>query len=193
MSGRLSADNGGGNLEIATKEATFGLRRVFRETIDVSSLDGLAIWRASPQGYRVLADGISLATPYGGATASLELALDSDFGNPVIDLSADARLDDVSRAPIYLPKKFLPRYSTSWIVRCWQAVFPRLIFVSVVRCWNSPMTMAKVCFLSALILSVASWTMRRAGRISATHRVGSCSMASRCTAKRTSYPSPEQR
>ena len=109
FSGRVAADNGGGNLEINTRDARFGVSQLFRDVLDISVLEGLAIWRAGPQGYRVLADGIRLQTPDGDAKASLELSLDQDFANPVIDLNAEAMLEVVSAAPKYLPKKLPPK------------------------------------------------------------------------------------
>ena len=109
FSGRVAADNGGGNLEINTRDARFGVAQLFRDVLDVSRLEGLAIWRAGPEGYRVLADGIDLETPDGSANASLELSLDKDFGNPVVDISAEARLDVVAAAPRYLPKVLPPK------------------------------------------------------------------------------------
>jgi len=109
FSGRIAADNGGGNLEINTRDARFGVAQLFREVLDISLLEGLAIWRAGPQGYRVLADGIRLGTPDGSVSASLELSLDQDLANPVIDLNAEAKLDAVSAAPRYLPKKLPPK------------------------------------------------------------------------------------
>ena len=109
FSGRVAADNGGGNLEFSTRDGRFGVSQLFRDVLDISALDALAIWRAGPQGYRVLADGIRLQTPDGEVTASLELSVDQDFANPAIDLNAEARLDVVSAAPKYLPKMLPPK------------------------------------------------------------------------------------
>jgi len=69
FSGRVAADNGGGNLEISTRDARFGVVQLFRDVLDISVLEGLAIWRGGPQGYRRLADGIQLQTPDGAAKA----------------------------------------------------------------------------------------------------------------------------
>jgi len=114
FSGRVAADNGGGNLEISTRDARFGVAQLFRDVLDISVLEGLAIWRAGPQGYRLLADGIQLQTPHGEVQASLELSLDADFANPVIDLNAEATLDAIAAAPLYLPK-ILPPPVLEWL------------------------------------------------------------------------------
>jgi uncharacterized protein (TIGR02099 family) len=104
FSGQVSADEGGGNLKINSRDARFGVSALFNNVFDITELDGLAIWRSGPEGYRVLADGIRLTTPHGGLTTSLELTVDADGGNPVIDLSGAAHLDDVVLTAFYLPK-----------------------------------------------------------------------------------------
>ena len=71
FSGRVAADNGGSNLEINSRDARFGVAQIFRDVLDISVLVGLAIWRAGPQGYRVLADGIQLQTPIESGVAPI--------------------------------------------------------------------------------------------------------------------------
>jgi uncharacterized protein (TIGR02099 family) len=114
FSGRISADDGGGNLELNTRDARFGLDSLFRDVLDIAELDGLAIWRSSPEGHRLLADGITLKTSEGAASASLELSVDEDFANPVIDLTAQANLEDVAAVWRYLPR-VIPAPVLSWL------------------------------------------------------------------------------
>jgi len=121
-SGRVSANEGGGTLELNTRDALFGVGQLFRETVPIVGLDGIAIWRAGPQGHRILADKIRLETPDGSANASLELTFDSELKNPVVDLNGDATLDDVVMVPRYLPKK-IPAKVTEWLGRSLQAGF----------------------------------------------------------------------
>lgn len=114
LSGRVSADEGGGNLEINTRDARFGIDSLFRDELDIAELDALAIWRSNSEGHRLLADGITLRTPEGAAGASLELSVDRDFANPVIDLTADANFDDVSAVWRYLPR-VIPAPVLGWL------------------------------------------------------------------------------
>lgn len=114
FSGRVEADDGGGNLELRTRDGRFGFEKLFRDVLDISSLDGLAIWRSGPEGHRLLADGISLTTPEGGGNASLELSVDTDFANPEVDLTADAHFDDVAAVWRYLPR-VIPAKVLSWL------------------------------------------------------------------------------
>lgn len=103
ISGRLAADTSGGTLELASRNAAFRVADWFGETIIINRLDGLAVWRAGPDGYRVIMNNVSVETPDGQAEASLELFTDRSFGAPELDMLATASLPDIRTASRYLP------------------------------------------------------------------------------------------
>ena len=114
FSGTVSADEAGGKIELATRDANFGFRDLFRENIPVSALDGIAIWNASADGYRMLARDIEVVTQDGQGSASIELTLNSEFREPWIDLQATASLTDVFNAVRYLPNT-IPVKVLDWL------------------------------------------------------------------------------
>ena len=102
-SGSLTANESGGDIRIGARDVRFGLRRQFRDTIELTSIDGVAVWRTNQQGYRIIANELAIESEHGEARASLELSLDREFGSPEIDLNGSARMDDISEIPGYLP------------------------------------------------------------------------------------------
>lgn len=114
FSGAVAASEDGGRLDLATQDARLGLDGLFREVFELTRLEGLAVWRANPAGYRLLANDIQIATPDGSGTASLELQTDADFGAPEIDLTAQASMDDTNQAVKYLPRK-IPDPVVDWL------------------------------------------------------------------------------
>jgi uncharacterized protein (TIGR02099 family) len=114
FSGSVTADQTGGSLELDTRNARLGLASVFRKALPISHLNGVAVWRSSPDGYRVLANSLELETPHGQADASFELTTNLEFGEPWIDLRASASVNDISQADIYLPT-VLPAIVLDWL------------------------------------------------------------------------------
>ncbi len=114
FTGSVQADHDGGNLTIESRNARFGVARLFRNVLDINRLDGLAIWRVTPEGYRVFADGVQAETPHGSAEASFELNIDSAFKTPVLDLSGEAQVDDIAAGKVYLPN-VLPDKVMEWL------------------------------------------------------------------------------
>jgi uncharacterized protein (TIGR02099 family) len=107
-SGELEAGSDGGDLNLRTREARFGVDSLFRGALDITSLQGVAVWRRAAEGYRLLANDIELETPHGSATASMEILTDAKFSTPVVDINVTASMDDVTNVPFYLPKILSP-------------------------------------------------------------------------------------
>jgi uncharacterized protein (TIGR02099 family) len=112
--GSVNASEESGELILATIGASFGIDRVFRETLEIESLNATLDWRAVADGYRINSNKVEVQTPHGAAVASLSLSLDEDFGTPRIDISGDASLDDISEVPGYLPT-ILPSQVVDWL------------------------------------------------------------------------------
>ncbi|MDP6436139.1 MAG: YhdP family protein [Gammaproteobacteria bacterium] len=114
FTGSVQADQDGGNLKVESRKARFGVAKLFRHVLDIDSLDGLAIWRVTPDGYRVLADGVQVETPVGVGQASFELNIDPEFKTPLLDISGTGRIDDAAAGKVYLPN-VLPDKVTEWL------------------------------------------------------------------------------
>ena len=114
LSGRLSANDKGGTLDIDSRDARVELQKLFADTLTVESFQGRANWRAEPEGYRLLAENIQLVTPDGKGNAALELTVDAELANPVMDLRADVSLNTVNAVPRYLPK-VIPATVLEWL------------------------------------------------------------------------------
>lgn len=115
ISGHIKADEAGGTLELATQDARFGWPRLLRKPVLVSSLEGLALWRSGER-LHLIANDLYLQTPLGQASASLEIVSDRELNNPVIDLSAEASMEDATQVGLYLPSR-LPDKVLDWIDR----------------------------------------------------------------------------
>ncbi len=109
LTGSVAGDETGGSLELDSRNSSFRLDRLFRDTLEIERLDGLAIWRAGSDGYRVLANSIDVITPDGQGEASIELTTDTEFGEPVIDLRATVTMTDISNASRYFPATLPPK------------------------------------------------------------------------------------
>ena len=116
LSGSLRADERGGSARLATRDARLGLDAFFRDTLAVSSLEGLALWRAGAESVRLIVSDLYLETPDGGGTASFELITDLEFTNPIVDLTAEAGMADAREVLKYLPRK-VPDRVIAWLGR----------------------------------------------------------------------------
>lgn len=114
ITGGIQANNRVGDLRLATGNAGIVLPDVFRGPLEITKLEGILVWRAGSDGYRVIANSVELETPDGAATASMELTLDKDLKSPVIDASGRASLKDAGAVPAYLPS-VLPDDVLGWL------------------------------------------------------------------------------
>jgi len=114
FSGSVSATRDGGQLSLRAKQAEVFLGKLFRERWPLTSVNGLAVWRANADGYRLIANDLDIATPEGRGRASLELQTDLQFTSPVIDLTATASMDDTNQAIRYLPR-VIPDQVVDWL------------------------------------------------------------------------------
>jgi uncharacterized protein (TIGR02099 family) len=114
ISGSVQATQDAGNLTLKSEGARLGMFNLFRDVIDLQDFEGVAIWRATDEGYRVLANGLKAVTPHGGIQASFELEVDAELQEPHIDLNAQAHLDDIGAVRFYVPK-ILPPDVIDWL------------------------------------------------------------------------------
>ena len=114
ISGQVRATTDGGTLTLSTESGRLGWGVLFRRVIEVDALEGLAVWRAGRDGFRVIANDLYVRTPDGEGTASLELQSDNEFANPLVDLTARASMDNAVNIGTYLPNT-VPAEVLDWI------------------------------------------------------------------------------
>ncbi len=114
LTGEIKGDQTGGSVLLATQDARLGWGYLFRESLPVDSLEGVALWRTGDETFRLIVSDLNVQTPDGGGTASLELVSDTEWRNPMIDLTAEASMEDATQAVRYLPN-MLPLQVINWV------------------------------------------------------------------------------
>ena len=114
ISGEVKASEDGGRVNLLAEDARFGLGAVFRAPLEITRLEGLAVWRAGAEGYRLIANDLFLETAHGSGSATLELVSDLEFERPVVDLSAEASMHLGKEIYRYLPRK-IPDKVVAWL------------------------------------------------------------------------------
>lgn len=120
LSGEVKADTDGGTVILATSDALLGWDRILRAPLEVSTLEGLALWRNSGDSLRILANDLRVETPHGEGNASLELLTDLKFAEPRVDLTARASMADATNVVRYLPRK-VPDRVLAWLEKSLEA------------------------------------------------------------------------
>jgi|GEM_PF-618509 len=117
ISGELTADQGGGRLQIAGRSTEVEWPALFVAPIDVQSFSGLLVWRVSDDVIHVMSDNVQLKLPFLEASTRFELDWPRNGDSPRIDLTATGSASDIHRVVSILPlKKFGPRVP-GWLDR----------------------------------------------------------------------------
>jgi uncharacterized protein (TIGR02099 family) len=117
LTGTIAADGDGGRLQLDSRDARLYLGQWFRDTLQAQTLKGMLIWRAGPDGVRVLSDDISLNAPDIDISSRLELAFPASPGSPIIDLKANLSATQAREALRYLPLRRFPPKVVDWLER----------------------------------------------------------------------------
>ena len=109
LNGTLSSNDNEGYLNLRVDDQSLLFKPMFRGAIDVESLRGVVVWRARESGVTLIANGLSLVTPFGGTQASMELSLPFDAQQALmVDLQARANVSDVTALLPIMPKVIPP-------------------------------------------------------------------------------------
>ncbi|MGI9342605.1 MAG: hypothetical protein ACR2QV_07125, partial [Gammaproteobacteria bacterium] len=93
VSGTVVADEAGGRLQLDSEQAALTMPKLFAVPLAADALEGFLVWRATPDGVRVLSDNISVRIPIGEASSRFELTLPSNGESPFLDLTATAQVN----------------------------------------------------------------------------------------------------
>lgn len=117
ISGRVVADQAGGRLQIDSRGAAIDLPLIFKQPIDMESVEGFMVWRVTRDGIRILSDNIEVRTSIAQASSRFELSIPGNGESPYLDLTAYAESSDVKGALNYLPmRRFSPKLA-GWLER----------------------------------------------------------------------------
>jgi uncharacterized protein (TIGR02099 family) len=134
VTGRVTADQGGGILDLAGKPLTLRLPTLFRKPLQLTRAAGRIAWRLPPAGPEVIAEGLELATADAEGRGRVQVSFPRE-GSPLVDVVARFRADSAPVALDYLPLlKFRPA-AVDWLDR---AIVAGSVPSAVLR-WQGPL------------------------------------------------------
>jgi uncharacterized protein (TIGR02099 family) len=136
LTGQLRADSRAGRLELASTEAALDWPLLFRQTLALSELRGIVVWRAGQDAVRVVSDDLLVATRDASLRSNLELTLPMDAGSPTLDLRTTVSDFEVAAATRYLPANKMPPTVVAWLdsaLRGGRATSAEITFVGPLR------------------------------------------------------------
>ncbi|NEV62745.1 YhdP family protein [Thiorhodococcus minor] len=116
LDARVTADDGGGEIQLGARQMTLDLNPVFTLPIPLSRLDGQLLWHQDPAaGWHLEARDILVENRDLHGSARLSLDLPSDGASPFLDLRANFRDADASQTRRYLPAGILVPELVDWL------------------------------------------------------------------------------
>ncbi|MGI9343307.1 MAG: YhdP family protein, partial [Gammaproteobacteria bacterium] len=117
VTGTVVADEAGGRLQLDSEQAALTMPKLFEVPLAADALEGFLVWRATPDGVRVLSDNISVRLPIGEASSRFELTLPSNGESPFLDLTATAQVNSAPGVLDYLPLNRFSDKLSGWLRR----------------------------------------------------------------------------
>ena len=117
VTGTVVADEAGGRLQLDSEQAALTIPKLFAVPLAADALEGFLVWRATPDGVRVLSDNISVRIPIGEASSRFELTLPSNGESPFLDLTATAQVNSAPGVLDYLPLNRFTDKLSGWLRR----------------------------------------------------------------------------
>ncbi|MBL8265072.1 YhdP family protein [Steroidobacter sp.] len=114
ISGSVQANDQSGQLQLAAKQLTFELPRMFRSVLDAASAEGVISWQRNDTGLVVSTDQLRVTGEDGRAVARMHLSLPRDGSSPVLDLVAKGEDLKVASTHKYLPADKMGPKTLEW-------------------------------------------------------------------------------
>lgn len=117
ISGRIRANDVGGEMAVDTREGAFFLGELFRHPIVVKRAEGSLDWRLDADGnWQIGADRIVLDSPDIETVSRLRMTLPGDPSASVfLDMQTDFRNGDGTAVPRYLPVTIMSEAAVGWL------------------------------------------------------------------------------
>lgn len=114
FSGQIRADRSGGLVEIESQDLRVDMPAFLYEPIDFDDAIGTVIWRRNNGATIILSDSVRLRNADIDARSSLQVNVPADGSSPLIDLSSNWNITDISAAPRYIPGKVMKGNLYEW-------------------------------------------------------------------------------
>ncbi len=114
FSGQVRADRSGGLVEIDSQDLRIDMPAFLYEPIYFDDAIGTVIWRQNDAATIILSDSVRLRNADIDARSSLQINLPADGSSPLIDLSSNWSINDISAAPRYIPGKVMKGNLYQW-------------------------------------------------------------------------------
>ncbi len=115
FSGQVRADRSGGLIEIESRDLQVDFPAFLLEPIMFDDAIGTVIWRRNSESTIILSDSVRLRNADIDARSSLQINVPADGGSPLIDLTSNWNITDVSEAVRYLPAKIMSATLYEWL------------------------------------------------------------------------------
>lgn len=116
LSGRLSANDSHGQLELSSENAQLDMPSWFRKTLDVKRLRGRLDWWLDADGWQIFSDDLALDSADFETLSDLNLWLPKGDFSPRIQLRTTfGQFNDISQVPKYLPAGIMDQGAIGWL------------------------------------------------------------------------------
>jgi uncharacterized protein (TIGR02099 family) len=85
--------------------------------LEAEMLEGFFVWRATPDGVRILSDNVQLRTAFWQASSRFEMDFPANGDSPQLDLTAQAQASSAQGVVSYLPLRRFPPKVGDWLER----------------------------------------------------------------------------
>jgi uncharacterized protein (TIGR02099 family) len=114
FSGQVRADRSGGLIEIESRDLRVEMPEYLLAPIQFDDAIGTVIWRRNNDSTIILSDSVRLRNADIDARSSLQLSLPAGGGSPLVDLTSNWNITDVSATSRYLPAKVMRKRMYDW-------------------------------------------------------------------------------
>jgi uncharacterized protein (TIGR02099 family) len=137
LSGRVSVDQNGGELDLDATHFSLDLPTVFRAPLEARRASGRVRWEKTDTAWRVIGEDLRVRGDDGDGVGGMTLEVPHDRSvSPVLRLQVDFRDGDGSHAARYYPARHLPPRTLEWMESAFiggRVVSGRLIYEGPTR------------------------------------------------------------
>lgn len=116
LSGKLSASENYGELQLASRNAVLDAPTMFRNILEIRRIDGRMNWWHDPAGWQIAGNDISIDSADFNTRSNLNLWLPADAGAPSIAMRTRfGAFNDIGKVKNYLPAKIMDPDAIDWL------------------------------------------------------------------------------